>query len=1205
MFERLAPKTSALFSRPALSAWALLGAGLLATAFTSLQVMRNNENDAVTHFAFVCDQIALKIEERLKAHALILRGGAALFAASERVERKEWQAYAESLRVTESLPGIHGIGFAEMIPPRQLATHIARVRAEGFPDYTVRPAGERAITTAIVYLEPLRDRNLRAFGFDMFSEPVRRAAMELARDTGAVTLSGKVKLVQETDADAQAGALMYVPVYRNGLPLASLEQRRAALGGWVYSPYRMTDLMTGILRGWDGHDGQRVVLRIHDGVAETPDSLLFDSVGAPAAMPHSLFFRQRTLDFNGHAWLLHFDHLDPASVINYDGAWKTLGAGLTLSGLLFFLMLATLRERANVTRLAATAERASQLATTLQGREESLLKLSLAVEQSPESVVITDIAARIEYVNAAFVATSGYSLAEVSGKNPRLLGSGKTPPATYAAMWQALGQGRPWQGEFFNRRKDGGDYIEFARVTPITRPDGRITHYVAIKEDITEKRRLGRELEQHRHHLETMVSSRTAELEIERDRTAAASRAKGEFLANMSHEIRTPINAVTGFAHLCLKLDLPPRARDYVGKIDRAAESLLGIVNDILDISKIEAGKLVMETVPFCLDDVLEQVANLFKLKAIEKNIELVIAAQPGIPPKLLGDPLRLGQVLINLMGNALKFTEQGEISLLVSPVMNPMPVAPASPGADTAVLRFEVRDTGQGMTPEQQAHLFTAFTQGDSSTTRKYGGTGLGLAISKQLVEHMQGELTVNSQVGVGSSFVFNARFDIPKDVPAPQPERNALIGKQVLLVDDNDLIRPLIAASIESFGCTVAAVDSGEAALARLQRGNRFDTIIMDWRLPVLDGLDTALCIRATGNATPIILISAGDVELARATAPEGNIQAFLAKPVALATLYDTLVTVQAGDVGGVPDIPGAAPAPLATLLAAPDLSGARILLVDDNDFNRQIGRELVEMSGAMVDTADDGARAVAMTARGGYDLVLMDLQMPVMDGFDAARAIRERWPALPIIALTAHAMAEERARVLAAGMNDILTKPVVPGLLYAMLARALPRGGAPATAAPVLALPVAVPLAPTFSAAPSPAPATPPAVLDYAAALGRVSGDSMMLHRFLHLFRERNAPLVAELVAALAARDVATARRHSHALKGGAGTVGLLELHDTAARLEALLAQTAPIDADTACSGETSAALPAAWARAMTALATILDTPPSPATRQGETS
>lgn len=340
------------FSRKIWLAWVALVIGLSATVFGSLQVKQAIEEKAAKEFVFDCDQVTLKIQERLSTYALILRGGAALFAASNAVERKEWRDYVAALQADEQVTGVQGIGYAQVIPADQLASHIARIRSEGFPQYTVSPPGERAIYTSIIYLEPFSVRNLRAFGFDMFSDPVRRAAMEQARDTGKAELSGKVELVQETDVEIQAGVLMYVPVYRNGMPKETAGQRQAALIGWVYSPYRMNDFIAGTLQDRVNQEGKTVDLHIYDGPQATPASLLFDSNHTNPSDLNPLFYQQRTIDFNGHQWLLVFDNIDKLFSINYTEAWTALAGGLALNLLLFSLILSMINMRANAARIA-------------------------------------------------------------------------------------------------------------------------------------------------------------------------------------------------------------------------------------------------------------------------------------------------------------------------------------------------------------------------------------------------------------------------------------------------------------------------------------------------------------------------------------------------------------------------------------------------------------------------------------------------------------------------------------------------------------------------------------------------------------------------------------------------------------------------------------------------------------------------------------
>jgi len=432
-------------SRKTWPAWVALGIGLLATVFASLQVKQGIEHDEVRQFAFASDQVTLKIQERLGAYAMILRGGAALFAASKAVERHEWRAYVEGLQANENVPGVQGVGFAQVIPPSQLAAHIARIRREGFPDYTVRPPGERAVYTSIVYLEPFRDRNLRAFGFDMYTEPVRRAAMEHARDTGEVALSGRVVLVQETGVEVQAGVLMYVPVYRNGAAADTVAQRRAALLGWAYSPYRMNDLMAGILGDWDSYAGKTVDLHIYAGPEATPATLLFDSKPTATPAVQSLFYQQRTIDINGQPWLLVFDRTSTAPVISYAPAWAAWAGGLALNGLLFGLMLAVINTRVNAARIAEKLTEESRRHE--KALQESEAKIRLLMNSVAEAIYGIDMDGDCTFCNDACLRLLGYQHHEaLLGKNMHWqihgkYADGRCFPVEECRIFQAFNQG--------------------------------------------------------------------------------------------------------------------------------------------------------------------------------------------------------------------------------------------------------------------------------------------------------------------------------------------------------------------------------------------------------------------------------------------------------------------------------------------------------------------------------------------------------------------------------------------------------------------------------------------------------------------------------------------------------------------------------------------------------------------------------------------
>jgi len=948
--------------------WLVLMLSLALTYWVWHEDRVKNQENLQEEFDFRVAETIRRIGSRMSSYELALRGAAGLFQASDKVSRAEFRSYIDTLNLDKTLPGIQGIGYALRIDPANRKRHIEGIRREGYPHYDIAPPGERDGYSAIVFLEPFAGANLRAFGYDMRSEAVRRAAMDSARDDGTATLSGKVRLVQEDGRNEQAGFLLYQPVYRKGAPHETPEQRRAALTGWVYAPFRAGNLMAGITGKYLHESVSALDLEIYDAGTMSPEALLYRSGDAQAGAPRQAkFVTSRNLTIGKHPWTILI-RSKPAFEAKLHSEKTTRVAAIGVIGSLLLSLIAW--------QLVHGRERSFKYARQLNRRLiESEARFRNMADSAPIMIWMADAELSYFWFNQGWLEFTGRTLEEEAGTGWFAGIPADDQEIRRQAIEEAIKQHRPFKSQYLLRHQDGEHRWVLESAVPRFDDSGRFSGYIGSCTDVTASKVNEQVMEQ-------MMSE-----------AYAANRAKSEFLATMSHEIRTPMNGVIGMTDMILETRLDGEQRRYAQVIRSSAESLLRIINDILDLSKIESGKLEIELIDFNIHSLLDELDELYTLRAAEKSIAFNSVAAPDVPVWVRGDPTRVRQILDNFIGNALKFIQRGQIDLRVDLL---------AAEAERVTLRFAVHDTGIGIAPQQQQKLFTPFSQADSSTTRKYGGTGLGLAICKRLTELMGGEIGLESKAGEGSTFWFSAVFALAQNHPAATP-------------------------------------------------------------------------------AVPAAAISAS------------------AAPALLPEATDEI----------------------------------RVLLVEDNPVNREVATvQLRKLGYHHIMVALNGAEALAAVARQSFDLILMDCQMPVMDGYQATKKLRAGGCRLPIIAMTANAMQGDRERCTAAGMDDYLAKPFTPKQLAHLLKRWSNRNAA------------AEPLADASGE---------PLIFDRSGVLERLANDDELLRSSLAVMLSDSRERVAALGTAIRLGHGDEAGYHAGHIRDSAANVGAEALRSAAAALE----------------------------------------------------
>ncbi|MHB1035652.1 MAG: response regulator [Pirellulales bacterium] len=1127
VFERSAERRPAHRRR-----WLVAGiaAAGLALSLAGWQTLRSRDNQATqAQFHLEAQERVRSIGRQLRQDVDVLYSLTTFYAGSQSVERSEFREFSESLlgRYTD----FEALAWAPRVTADERAAHEKTAKDEGLAGYRMRQRGEggrlvpaeaRAEWFPVFFLEPAK-KHTRWLGFDLASEPALREALVRARDSAGLVVTGKTRLAPAREKEY--GLFVISPIYRQGAAIDSLDQRRANLLGFVLGVPRVGSLVEAALAELDPLE---IDLYVFDESAAPEARELYARAAKPlrpvAPYPgessEALF--HAALEIPARRWSVHCVATE-TYLANHQTQLPlaSLAAGILVTALLTMYVNALMGRTGQVEQLVVerTAElqhanESLQREVTDRNRVEEGLRDSEAlysslVENLPVQVLRKDLEGRFTFANRSFCGLLGKRFDEIAGKTDF-----DFYPAKLAQKYRQDDHRVAETGVLFqdieDYEKDGETRYVQVMKSPVYDAGGNVIGTQAIFWDVTDRKRAEAQLEQAKDAAET------------------ANRAKSAFLANMSHEIRTPMNAIIGMTELVLDSPLSAEQREYLTLVQESSEALLALINDILDFSKIEAGRLDLDCAPFELRENLGDTMKSLAVRAHRKGLELACRIRSDVPAFVAGDRSRLRQIVVNLVGNAMKFTDRGEVVLEVEC---------ASQSENEAVLHFAVADTGIGVPEGKQTVIFDAFEQVDNTITRKFGGTGLGLAISARLVELMGGRIWLESTAGQGSTFHFTARFGLPggetPEVEAMPPAH--VRGTRVLVVDDNATSRGILEEMLRTWEMRPGAAAGAREAIAMLGEADRsgepYGLILIDAGMPEVDGFSLAERIKQAGQwpGTVILMLSSGDRADDVARCRQLGIALYVLKPVKESELFDAIMlALGVTSPEEEPAVPAASPSRLRPL---------RVLLAEDSLVNQKLAVGLLERQGHRVVVANNGKEALAALEAGGFDLVLMDVQMPEMDGLEATAAIRVRERQtgrhIPIVAMTAHAMKGDRQRCLDSGMDGYVAKPVRMAKLLKTIEEVL--GDSP-----------------EFQ---MPSDQSPPDedVLNWSEALKTVKQDRDLLKVVAEAFLDECPQLLAAMREAMAAGNAADLRRAAHTLKGSMRYFGAAGAFKHASELE----------------------------------------------------